>query len=134
MATLELGYAISVHSAQGSQYKACIVALDMSSYTLLSSNLIYTAITRAINTMIVCSQPSAFSRAVTNTKENFRNTYLKGMLKNKTKEEYTKNFAQQTMFHKPIVDEETKNIYISEGVVKLATDDPFSYDDSELPF
>lgn len=134
MATLELGYAISVHSAQGSQYKACIVALDMSSYTLLSSNLIYTAITRAINTMIVCSQPSAFSRAVTNTKENFRNTYLKGMLQNKPKEEYVKNFAQQTMFHKPIVDEETKNIYISEGVVKLATDDPFSYDDSELPF
>ena len=134
MATLELGYAISVHSAQGSQYKACIVALDMSSYTLLSSNLIYTAITRAINTMIVCSQPSAFSRAVTNTKENFRNTYLKGMLQNKPKEEYIKNFAQQTMFHKPIVDEETKNVYISEGVVKLATDDPFSYDDSELPF
>lgn len=134
MATLELGYAISVHSAQGSQYKACIVALDMSSYTLLSSNLIYTAITRAINTMIVCSQPSAFSRAVTNTKENFRNTYLKGMLQNKPKEEYVKNFAQQTMFHRPIIDEETKNVYISEGVVKLAAEDSFSYDDSELPF
>lgn len=134
MATLELGYAISVHSSQGSQYKACIVAMDMSSYTLLSSNLIYTAITRAINMMIVCSQPSAFSRAVTNTKENFRNTYLKNMLNDKSKKEYISNFAQQTMFHRPIIDDETKNIYISEGVIKLATDNPFSYEDSELPF
>ena len=134
MVNLELGYAISVHSAQGSQYKACIVALDMSSYTLLSSNLIYTAITRAIDMMIVCSQPTAFGRAVTNTKENFRNTYLKGMLKEKTKKEYLTIFGQQTMFHKPITGKSGDEIFISEGVINTINDTPFSFDDGDLPF
>lgn len=116
MITLELGYAISVHSSQGSQYKACIVAMDMSSYTLLSSNLIYTAITRAIDIMIVCSQPTAFVRAVTNTAENHRNTYLKNFLNDKNEEEYKVNFEEHTMFHNPII-EKDNNIKISSKVI-----------------
>ena len=76
MATLELGYAISVHSAQGSQYKACIVALDMSSYTLLSSNLIYTAITRAKKRLIIIGEPRAFMYGIRNNNEIVRKTNL----------------------------------------------------------
>ncbi len=106
----------------------------MSSYTLLSSNLIYTAITRAIDMMIVCSQPTAFGRAVTNTKENFRNTYLKGMLQEKTKKEYLDIFGQQTMFHKPITGKSGDEIFISEGIINTINDTPFSFDDGDLPF
>lgn len=133
MVYLELGYAISVHSSQGSQYKACIVAMDMSSYVLLSSNLIYTAITRAIDTMILCAQPSAFVRAVTNTKENYRNTFLKNFLKDKNKQDYIQEKAQQTLLHQPMVSDD-KNIYISEGIIKTIDNDFYSFDEMELPF
>ena len=83
---IELGYAISVHSSQGSQYKITIVAMDMSSYTLLTSNMIYTAMTRASDSLIIMSQPSAFSFAVTNVQEHYRNTYLKLLLSEVDKE------------------------------------------------
>ena len=82
MNNLELGYAITCHSSQGSQYKICIVALDFGSYSLLSSNLIYTAITRAKDNLIVIAEPRAFSKAVTNVTENNRNTFLSELLNN----------------------------------------------------
>lgn len=133
MVYLELGYAISVHSSQGSQYKACIVAMDMSSYVLLSSNLIYTAITRAIDTMILCAQPSAFVRAVTNIKENYRNTFLKNLLKDKNKQDYIQEKAQQTLLHQPMISDDN-NIYISEGIIKTIDNGYYSFDEMELPF
>ena len=76
MENLELGYAITCHSSQGSQYKVCIIGMDFGSYTMLSSNLIYTAITRAKNKMWFISDPKAFIKGVNNVKENQRNTFL----------------------------------------------------------
>lgn len=76
MQNLELGYAITCHSSQGSQYKIGIIALDFGSYSMLSSNLIYTAITRAKDNLIVIAEPRAFSKAVTNVTENERKTFL----------------------------------------------------------
>lgn len=49
---INLAYAISCHSAQGSQWQHVICAFDMSSYILLNVELLYTAITRA---MLHCS-------------------------------------------------------------------------------
>lgn len=79
--SIELGYAITVHKIQGSSAKLVIIGLDNSHHNLLSSNLIYTAITRAERGCIVVAQPSAFRRGVKNIKENMRNTFLKLMLK-----------------------------------------------------
>ena len=84
---LELGYAITCHSSQGSQYKVCIIGLDFGSYSMLSSNLIYTAITRAKTKMWFISDPLAFTKGVLNVAENHRNTFLslfldKGILNN----------------------------------------------------
>lgn len=81
MDNLELGYAITCHSSQGSQYKVCIIGMDFGSYTMLSSNLIYTAITRAKNKMWFISDPKAFIKGVNNVKENQRNTFLAEFLK-----------------------------------------------------
>ena len=44
---LQLGYAITCHSAQGSQWKTVIVGINYSMFFLLSREWLYTAITRA---------------------------------------------------------------------------------------
>ena len=80
MDNLELGYAITCHSSQGSQYKVCIIGMDFGSYTMLSSNLIYTAITRAKGKMWFVSDPKAFIMGVKNVKENQRNTFFSQFL------------------------------------------------------
>lgn len=80
MDNLELGYAITCHSSQGSQYKVCIIGMDFGSYTMLSSNLIYTAITRAKDKMWFVSDPKAFIKGVKNVKENQRNTFFSQFL------------------------------------------------------
>lgn len=65
---IELGYAITAHSAQGSQYKRTIVALDYSSYILLSREWLYTAITRAEEHCILVAQTPALRYAVSQEK------------------------------------------------------------------
>ena len=106
MKNLELGYALSVHSSQGSQYKICIVAMDMTSYTLLSSNMVYTAMTRAIDKLIVISQPNAFFKAVRNVEENNRNTYLKLMLEQYNPIELYEDKKDKVYKHKPELTEQ----------------------------
>lgn len=124
MNNLELGYAISVHSSQGSQYNVCIVAMDMSSYTLLSSNMIYTAMTRAIKTLVVVSQPSSFCKAVQNVEENNRNTYLKLFLEDFDDKELYDGKIKKVHEHHPFVNEENK----------ILTKNIFYDIDEELPF
>ncbi|MGH7837069.1 MAG: SF1B family DNA helicase RecD2, partial [Candidatus Binataceae bacterium] len=44
---LGLGYAISIHKSQGSQYPAVVIPIHQTHYLMLRRNLLYTAITRA---------------------------------------------------------------------------------------
>lgn len=78
---LELGYALTVHKMQGSSSKYVIIGIDNTHRILLSSNLIYTAITRAEKKCIVLAEPNAFKFGVKNTKENKRHTFLQDFLK-----------------------------------------------------
>jgi RecD/TraA family predicted helicase len=109
---IELGYAISVHSSQGSQYKKTIVAMDMSSYTLLTSNMIYTAMTRASEQLIVVSQPSAFKKSVTNVQEHYRNTFLKYFLSKVDVDKINMTIKDNVKNHNCIYDNNTNNIYM----------------------
>ena len=79
MDELELAYALTVHSMQGSQCNTVIIPLDMNSYTLLSRELIYTAITRASKRCLVISQPKAFNLGI-KIKASKRNTWLEKIL------------------------------------------------------
>ena len=76
----ELGYALTVHSAQGSQYKRVINIIDMSHYNLLSSNMLYTMLTRAEDKCLLLAQPKAFQMSI-NTKKTARKTWTKKILK-----------------------------------------------------
>lgn len=73
---LELAYAITCHSSQGSQFKIVIVGFDYSSYIMLSNEWLYTAITRAKKMCYVITQTRALNMAVINNKIEDRNTFL----------------------------------------------------------
>lgn len=77
---LQLAYAITCHSAQGSQWKTTIVALDYSSFILLSNEWVYTAITRASKMCYLIAETKALRYAITNTKIKSRDTFLKDLL------------------------------------------------------
>ena len=59
---LELGYAITVHKAQGSQWPRVIVPLT--GHRLLDRTLIYTAITRAQKQVLIVGDENAAKAAV----------------------------------------------------------------------
>ena len=73
---LNLGYCISVHSAQGSQWKKVICAFSSDAYTLLNVEILYTAISRAIENCSLIAEHSAINIALRNVEGNTKQTYL----------------------------------------------------------
>jgi exodeoxyribonuclease V alpha subunit len=69
---LSLAYAISVHKAQGSEYPAVILPLLTQHYMLLQRNVLYTAITRGINLVIIVGTQKALNIALSNDKPQNR--------------------------------------------------------------
>lgn len=82
MKNLELGYAITIHKSQGSQYDTAIVAIESSAYVLLNAELLYTGITRAKKYCILVGQNSAIRTSVGKREVNHKQTYLKYFLSN----------------------------------------------------
>jgi exodeoxyribonuclease V alpha subunit len=57
---LELAYAVTVHKAQGSQYRRVVfIALQRDSFTLLDRSMLYTAVTRTREHCVVIGQTQA---------------------------------------------------------------------------
>ena len=54
-------------------------------------------------------------------------------MKDKNKQDYIQEKAQQTLLHQPIISDD-ENIYISEGVIKTIDNGYYSFDEMELPF
>lgn len=71
-----LGYSMSIHKAQGSEYDYVITVIDNTHFTLLDNCLLYTAITRAKKMSILIAQPEAFKRAMKNNFNRDRQTWL----------------------------------------------------------
>ena len=61
---IELVYAMSIHRSQGSEFPEVIVPLTMQHYALLARNLVYTAVTRAKQRVVVVGSNKAFYTAV----------------------------------------------------------------------
>lgn len=75
--TLMLGYCITVHSAQGSQYSKGVVVCHTSHSYMLSRNLLYVAISRFKDELVVVGNKKGVARAVRNVVNTWRNTYLR---------------------------------------------------------
>ena len=73
---LELAYAMSVHKSQGSEYRAVVAPVIMAHYVLLQRNLIYTAVTRGKELVVLVGSPQALSTAIKNARIRQRHTRL----------------------------------------------------------
>jgi len=81
---LGLAYATTVHKAQGSEYPAIVLAILPQHYMLLQRNLLYTAITRARQLVIVVGSSKAIGTAIRNARTIARHTRLAERLREKT--------------------------------------------------
>jgi len=73
---LTLAYATSIHKSQGSEYKAVIVLLLTQHFVMLSRNLLYTAVTRGKQLVVLVADPRAMSLALAEVRKEDRRTYL----------------------------------------------------------
>src|SRR4029078_12237088 len=73
---LELAYATSIHKSQGSEYPCVVVVLQREHHVLLQRNLLYTAITRGKQLVVLLGARSAIARAVRNAEQQKRYTRL----------------------------------------------------------
>lgn len=73
---LTLAYCCSVHKAQGSEFPIVILPVVKSYYRMLRRNLIYTAITRSRQFLILCGEEDALRIGVERADDQARNTTL----------------------------------------------------------
>ena len=76
MSTLALAYCCTVHKCQGSEYPVVVIAVDRAHTVLLDRKLLYTAITRATDRVILVGQHRAVHVAVSEARANVRQTGL----------------------------------------------------------
>jgi exodeoxyribonuclease V alpha subunit len=69
-------YAVSVHKSQGSEYPVIVLPLLTEHYMMLQRHLVYTAISRAKEMVVIVGDKRAIRRAVENTHITERNTSL----------------------------------------------------------
>ncbi len=69
-------FALSVHKAQGSEYRAVVIPILTQHYLLLQRNLLYTAVTRAKELVVLVGTKKAIAIAVRNDKIAQRNSGL----------------------------------------------------------
>ena len=74
---LEPAYAMTVHKSQGSEYRAVILVAFSGSPYLLSRSVLYTAVTRARELLIVAGREDVVATMVQNSKRSRRYTGLK---------------------------------------------------------
>ena len=80
---LEPAYAMTVHKSQGSEYRAVILAAWNGSAYLLSRSILYTAITRARELLIIVGREETVAVMTENAKKNRRYSGLKLRLQGK---------------------------------------------------
>ena len=84
---LEPAYAVTVHKAQGSEYRAVILALSDVPPSLLARGVLYTAITRARELFILVGDGELMARMVANDRQMRRYSALRTRLLRETGQE-----------------------------------------------
>jgi exodeoxyribonuclease V alpha subunit len=77
---LMLAYAATVHKAQGSEFSCCVVVLSTQHWYMLQRNLLYTAVTRGKEHVVLVGSRRAVARAIANNKVQERYTALAARL------------------------------------------------------
>ena len=77
---LEPAFAVTVHKAQGSEYRAVILAALEGAPMLMTRGVLYTAVTRARELFIVVGDPAAVAGMVANNRQTRRYSGLRARL------------------------------------------------------
>jgi exodeoxyribonuclease V alpha subunit len=77
---ITLAYAMTIHKSQGSEFKAVIIPLTGEHYVMLERNLVYTAMTRAKQLLIIIGDQKALRIATQKQSAKTRMTLLEHML------------------------------------------------------
>ncbi|MFC1975324.1 ATP-dependent RecD-like DNA helicase [Chloroflexota bacterium] len=77
---VDLAYALSVHKSQGSEYPVVVLPVLTQHYVMLRRNLLYTAITRAKEMVIIVGQRQAIQMAVSEGRREKRFSGLRRRL------------------------------------------------------
>ena len=78
---LEHAWAVTVHKAQGSEYRAVILAIGGSSQLLMTRGVLYTAVTRAKELLILVGDDAAAHQMIDNYRQSRRYTALRVRLR-----------------------------------------------------
>ena len=82
---ITLAYAISIHKSQGSEFPAVIIMVSGGNPFLMTRNLLYTAITRAKQIVVIEGSKESLAKMVKNDYTAKRNTLLTQFLKENCK-------------------------------------------------
>lgn len=74
---LEHAWAMTVHKSQGSEYRAVILALNSGAQALLTRGVLYTAVTRARELLIIVGDDSIAYRMIDNNRQSRRYSGLR---------------------------------------------------------
>ena len=81
LSELDLAYAVTVHKSQGSEYRAVVLVSLPTAPALMVRGVLYTAITRARELLVIVGDDSALSRMVENDKQQRRYSGLRWRLR-----------------------------------------------------
>ena len=73
---LDWAYAITVHKSQGGEYKSIIYPTSMTQAAMLQRNLLYTAVTRARENVLIIGSRSSINRALLTVKSKEKRDLL----------------------------------------------------------
>jgi exodeoxyribonuclease V alpha subunit len=77
MPELEPAFAMTVHKSQGSEYNAVILAMTDAAPPLLTRSVLYTALSRAKNLLVIVGKPEVMEKMVRNDKRQRRYSGLR---------------------------------------------------------
>ena len=77
---LNLAYAITVHSSQGSQWERVICTFDTSMWVLLNVEMLYTAMTRASKHCVLIAEDKSIKQSIRTVEQKTKQTYLNRFL------------------------------------------------------
>ena len=83
LSELEPAYAVTVHKSQGSEYRAVVLAVYSGSAYLLTRSVLYTAITRARELLVLVGREEVVEAMTANEKRSRRYSGLKLRLQGK---------------------------------------------------
>ena len=64
MNTLSLGYVLTVHKAQGSEWRKVFLTTHQSHNTMIQRELLYTGVTRAREELYIICEPDHFTKGI----------------------------------------------------------------------